>query len=128
TLLRRIKAAVQINRGDQRLKDVRQQIGRHVELRVHPFTEKKEVTEVQLFANLRADAATDHGRLDLGHLAFLVLRVAEVKLLAADQSQDRVTQEFHALIGRKAGIRAGRMSKSRPEEVRLEEAVTYGVL
>ena len=51
-----------------------------------------------------------------------------VELLAADQAEDGVAEELHALVGRKAGVRPGRVGQGGPQQFGLAEPVADGLL
>jgi len=50
-------------------------------------------------ADLRAGLPADDDRFDLGQVAFLVVGEALEQLLAGDQPQDRVAEEFQSFVG-----------------------------
>src|SRR5207302_1894888 len=79
--------AVEIDRADQRFVNVGQQVRRHDRLIVHPFAQEEILPQVEQSADAGTGPPADNGGLDLGHLPFLIIRKAEIELLAADQPE-----------------------------------------
>src|SRR5262249_10513346 len=72
--------------------------------------------------------ATDDDGFHLRQIAFLIVRESLKELLARDQTQDAVAEEFEPLVGRGAGVGAGRVSQRRPQQFRPFETVADCVL
>src|SRR6185312_3440364 len=93
-----------------------------------PFAEEEEFAQAERFAERGAGLSAHHDRLDLGEVALLIVREAEIELLAGDEAENAVAEEFEAFIGGGAGIGAGRMREGGAEQLRPLELITNGFL
>ena len=70
----------------------------------------------------------DHDRLDLGQIAFLIVRKTQVELFARHQAQHGVAEELQAFVGGQARVGAGGVREGGAEQFGLAEVVADGVL
>ena len=125
---RRLHAAVQIDRRDQRLQHVRQHRRRHRRVRRHSFAQHEELAQAQRLADLRARLPADDDRLELRQVAFQLIGKLLEQLLADDQAQDRVAEKLQPLVRRQPVVGARGVGQRRVEQLRIAEPIAEPLL
>src|SRR6516165_4244299 len=118
-----LQTAVEIHRADERLVDVRQEIGWYRGLKVHSLAEEEKVTEIQEAAQASASAPADDCRLELGEVPLLLVGKAQIELFAANQAEHGIPEKFQPFVGIRARIGTGGVRKGRPQQVGPAEAI-----
>src|SRR5262249_59274894 len=94
-----VVAGIEKDRAKHRLEGVGQQgLEPPATASGDPFAKEKIVTQAELLGQSRQSARVNHGRSQLGHLAFLRLWPKLEEILRGDELQNRVTEVFKALI------------------------------
>src|SRR5580658_8338833 len=83
----------------------------------HPFAQDEKLLHSQGFADLGAGLAANDDRLDPRQIAFQVLRKLPKEQFAYDCPQDRIAEEFQALIGSQAVLRPRGMRQRSLEQM-----------
>ena len=109
-------AAVEIDRGDQRLEHVGEHRLRHRRVDRHSFAQHQKLAQPQRLADLGTREPAHDDRLELGEVAFEEFGELVIELLADDFAEDRVAEEFEPLVRGQAMIGAGSVRERRFQE------------
>ena len=125
---RRLDAAVEIDRRDQRLEHVGQHRRRHGRMRRHPFAQHQKLAQPKRLADLRARLPADDDRLELRQVAFELLGKLLEQLLADDQAEDRVAEKLQPLVRRQPMIGPGGVRQRRVQQLRIAKPIAEPLL
>ena len=110
------------------LEDGRREGGGHVVVAGHAGAELEEFVEANLNGEGRAGPPGDRDGLDFGHVALEQVGVVPEELLADDEPEDGVTEEFEPLIGIHAVRGARSVGEGPAEELGVRERVPEELL
>ena len=89
----------------------------------HSFAQDQELLHSQALADLRAGLPADDDRFDSRQIAFQILGELPKEQLADDRPQDRVAEEFQALVGGQPMLGPGGMRQRCQQQALILEMI-----